>query len=136
MQEITPDTIRDVIANPNPLMEALSFLLKEIADEAVTAVESVLSVVGSDPAQLPVAFFIQAMLVEAEKHFRPIASREEWLKIYDAYVAVKAVIESNPDIKAQLEGQLGRPVQARQVPASSLPVPSVSELENLLNGEF
>jgi hypothetical protein len=62
--------------------------------------------------------------VEADKVFTPV-SRENWIKIYDSYHQVKAVIDANPELKEQINKQFAK--------ADEAPAPRV---EDLLDGKF
>jgi hypothetical protein len=100
-EDITADTIKAAIDSPNPMMEALSNLLKTVAHAAVENLSDVLRMLGVDPVTMPGAFFAQALLVEADKAFVPI-SREEWINVYDSYQQIKAILAGNPDLREAL----------------------------------
>lgn len=101
MTEITADTIREVLATPDPMLEALSLMLKELAADLVKDLGTVLSILGADVADLPGEYLVQAVLVESDKVLRPV-TRENWIKIFDGYEQVKAVLDANPDIRDEV----------------------------------
>jgi len=97
---ITEATVRASMENVHPVLEALSILLKEVSVDAVRNVAAVLATLGVDPTTLPGEYLMQSMLVEADRLFVAI-TRENWIRIYDAYQQVKAIVDSNPDLKKQ-----------------------------------
>lgn len=100
---ISAESIRAAIHHPEPMMEALSSLLKSVSSEAVAGLVTILGMLGVDAKTMPGTFFAQAILVEADKAFAPI-SREDWILVYDSYERIKAVLAANPDIRAELAG--------------------------------
>lgn len=132
MTEINRDSVNAAITEPDPTLEALGLLLKEVSADMVRTLASVLAMTGHNPTGMPAEFLLQAVLVEAEKVFNPI-SRDNWIKIYDSYHAVKAVIEANPDIQAALAARRELLRSGAQVP-TGVPVPEV--VDSLLDGQF
>jgi hypothetical protein len=132
MQEINAEVIREVIANPDPMLEALSLMLKQIATETVHAVAGMLSMMGASPEMLPGEYLLQAVLVEADKVFHPI-DRDNWIKIYDGYHKVKAVIEADPALKADLDRAFTAAVAHVEDTIVDVPAPAVN---SLLDGDF
>lgn len=131
MQEISADTIREVLSNPDPMLEALSLMLKEVAMETVFTVAGMLSVFGASPDMLPAEYLIQAVLVEADKVFHPV-SRDNWIKIYDGYHQVKAVIDADPSLKAELDKAYAAAVATVEEAAAT-----EAKVDNaLLDGDF
>lgn len=127
MTEINTDSVRAAINEPDPVLESLGLLLKEVSADMVRTLASVLAMTGHNPTGMPAEFLLQAVLVEAEKVFNPI-SRENWIKIYDSYQAVKAVIEANPDIQAALAARRAALHGQAEAPAQTP--------DSLLDGQF
>jgi hypothetical protein len=127
MSEISAEQIREVISNPDPVLEALSLMLRELAGETVDALATVLSMLGTNPTQLPGEYLLQAVLVEADKVFAPV-SRENWIKIYDSYKEVQRVIEANPELKSELNKSFGK--------AAETSAAKEDPFEALLDGKF
>jgi hypothetical protein len=140
MSEINAETVRSAINNADPVLEALSVVLKEVTAGAAEALVEVLGMLGHDAHQMPGEFLMQSMLVESEKTFQPI-SRENWIKIYDSYTEIKAIIDGNPDLQGEIvkhkESQTERLTSAA---ASTEPVHHVVggelKIDKLLNGDF
>lgn len=108
-EEINADMVRAAVVDPDPMMEALTTLLKTVATEAVAGLSTVLGMLGVDPRTMPGTFFAQAILVAADGAFLPI-SREDWITVYDSYEQIKEILVKNPDIREELAGlhaQLG-----------------------------
>lgn len=103
MSDISRESVEDAIDNVDPVLEALTMMLKELAAETVAALEAIVTLVGSDPSELPGEFLLQAVLIESDKVFQPI-DRDEWIRIWDSYHEVAAIIEANPDLKAKIQG--------------------------------
>lgn len=127
MTDITPETVHAAITSADPVLEALSILLKEIAVEAVGSLSAVIRLTGNDPALMPGEYLLQAVLVEADKVFQPV-SRETWLQIYDAYHAVKAIIDANPELAESMR-------QHKESAISELRT-TESAVDALLDGQF
>jgi hypothetical protein len=140
MSEINAETVRSAIKNADPVLEALSVVLKEVTAGAAEALVEVLEMLGHDAHLMPGEFLMQSMLVESEKTFQPI-SREDWIKIYDSYTEIKAIIDGNPDLQGEIvkhwETQEERLTSAA---AKSEPVHHVAggelKIDKLLNGDF
>lgn len=99
---ITADTVRNAIQDQNPVLEALSYILKEVSHDTVFSLAAVLAQLGVDPSTMPGEYLIQAVLVEADRVFKPI-SREDWIKVYDAYTQIKSVIDANPELRNEIK---------------------------------
>jgi hypothetical protein len=101
MEEITKATVEKAITEPEPMMDALSHLLKSVAMESTAGLASVLVMLGVDPATMPSQYFIQAMLVASDGVFQPV-TREDFIACYDTYEQVRKVLEDNPDLHSAL----------------------------------
>lgn len=108
-EKITPEEIRSVMNESDPVLAALSVVLKELASETVATLAGILSFTGATPGQLPGEFLLQAVLVESDKVFKPI-SRDTWVSLYDTYHAVQDVLDANPDLKAEITGKHNRSI--------------------------
>lgn len=141
MGEINVAQVRDAIQNADPVLEALSVILREITGGAVDALAEVLMVLGHDPSIMPGEYLVQAMLVESEKVFGSI-SRENWIKMFDSYTEVKAIIDANPQLKDEAMAHRGTETERlaaatrshisgeHHVTGGSL------DIDKLMNGEF
>lgn len=140
MSEINAETVKSAIRNADPVLEALSVVLKEVSAGAIEALSEVLAYLGHDAHLMPGEFMMQAMLVESEKSFQHI-SRENWIKIYDAYTEIKAIIDSNPDIQSEVVKH--RETQAERLTSAAAKAEPVHhvvggelKIDKLLNGDF
>jgi hypothetical protein len=102
MEEVSVESVRAAVQDVNPVQEAMAILMKNVAFEAVGSLAGVLSLLGQKPEDISGIFIVQATLVESERVFATI-SREDWIKVFDTYHAVKAIIDANSDIKESLD---------------------------------
>lgn len=144
MKEIDANMVRQAINEPDPILEALSLLLKSVAADAVEILSATLSMMGHDPSQLPAEFFLQAVMIESEKVFKDI-TREKWIDIYDSYQQVKALVDADPQLKAEIQASKEtlpqRLRQAKHQQAMSQPEPTsragyAPSVNDLLDGNF
>lgn len=133
--DITADTVREVLASPDPMLEALSVVLREISHDAVGAVAGMLTMMGVDPGTFPGEYLLQSLLVESEKVFKGI-TRDNWIKVYDSYVHIKGILEANPELKAQVEAYENTPVPSAPVETPDAEEAVDAALDALLNGKF
>lgn len=134
MQEINADMVRAAMADADPMLEALSILLKSIAQESVAALAGTLSMIGQNPREMPGEFFVQAMLVEGEKVFKSI-TRERWIAIYDSYTRIKSLVDGDPELKAELVAHKAGTEDRLERALSEKPKATAS-VESLLDGQF
>lgn len=144
MEEINADMVRRAINEPDPVLEALSLLLKSVAADAVEILSSTLTMIGHDPTQLPAEFFVQAIMIESEKVFKNI-SREKWIDIYDSYQQVKGLVDGDPALRAEIQASKDtlpqRLRQAKHQQAMAQPEPTsragyAPSVNDLLDGNF
>lgn len=137
MQEINADMIRKVLNEPDPMMEAFSALIKSVASDAVEILASALALTGHDPSQLPSEFFVQAVLIEAEKVFQPV-DRNKWMDIYDSYAQIKRLVAADPSLQAQiLQSRAGAQERVQNSPEiRNLREVTGPPVSDLLNGDF
>jgi hypothetical protein len=124
MGDINVDTVRETLNDVNPAMEAVALYLKGLSRSIVGELAASLIMVDVQPAEVPAEFLVQAVLVEADRVFKGI-SRENWIKIYDSYTGVKAVIDAHPELKAEAKARF-----------SGNNTSPASAFEKLLSGEF
>lgn len=139
-EEINVASVREAILNANPVLEALSIVLKEVTSDTVDVLADVLLTLGHDPQQMPGEFLLQSMLVESEKVFGHI-DRENWIKIYDAYTQVKAIIDGNPELQEEVR-EFKAAYAERLMADAVTPEPvnhtvgATLEVKGLLDGNF
>jgi len=129
MEEINAETVRAAIHDTDPSLEALSLLLKSVAGDAVAILAGTLRMMGQNPADMPGEFFLQSVLIESERAFKPI-SREKWVAVYDTYMQIKAVIETNPDLQKELRSHKESAAERLSQAVSQ------DSLDGLLDGDF
>lgn len=144
MKEINADAVRQVLSDPDPVLEALSLLLKSVAADAVEILAGTLAMIGHDPSQLPAEFFVQAVMIEAEKVFQPIG-RQKWIDIYDSYQQVKTLVDNDPVLKAEVAAskdamptrlRTAKHKQAMGLPNSVQQPGYAPSVDDLLDGNF
>lgn len=131
MSDINAEDIRAAMADPDPVLEAFSLLLRSVAADAIQAVAMTLIMTGQDPSHVPGEYFAQAVLAESERVFLPI-SREKWIEIFDAYQHIRSLVDSDPELKAQVKRHR-EGTEQRITDAADAPRKSVDEL---LDGIF
>lgn len=98
MSEITPDQVRKILAEQNPVQDAFVLSLKTIMFEAVEAVGYMLRRAGIDPKEFPAQSFIQCALLEAEVQFAPM-TKEQWDESYRVIREAQKVMSTMPEYK-------------------------------------
>lgn len=135
MGEVTADVVRQAMENADPVLVALSILLREVSTDAVMTLAGMLAMTGHDPSKLPGEFLVQSVLVESEKIFKHI-DRESWIQIYDSYHEVKAVVDANPDLRDNIEDYAKKTKQHMRDVVLGLPDDTAVASDPLLDGQF
>lgn len=135
MGEINADTVRQAMADADPVLVALSILLREVSAEAVVHLAGTLAMTGHDPSKMPGEFLLQSMLVESEKVFKHI-DRDSWIAIYDSYQEVKAVVDANPDLRNDVEDYANKTEKHMREAVLGLQDDTAVASDPLLDGQF
>lgn len=106
MSDINYESVKAGLTDTNPAMEALSGVLRQVSAYAAGQVGSWLLMAGVDPSTMPAEYFLQAMLVEAEKVFQDVKDQDNWNRVYTSYKEVNEILTANPDLRQVREDAL------------------------------